>query len=135
MRDIFRPNTTHHAKVARRKENSVGRDRTRDKVMLRTPKGWTPRWRKLMRQEGNEETRNRDFEDQLLLGSKWKFNKTLRRGNGLEIAKEINTSPVLLQRRKHWNLWRGRPLPKQKKETARMGGNGRRSTGLLSKNE
>jgi hypothetical protein len=77
MRDIFRPNTTSRAKVARRKENSVGRD----KVMLRTSKGWTPRWRQLMRQEVNKETRNRDFEDQLLLGSKWEINKTLRKGN------------------------------------------------------
>jgi hypothetical protein len=41
MRDIFRPNTTRRAKVARRKENSVGKDRTRDKVMLRSPKGGT----------------------------------------------------------------------------------------------
>jgi hypothetical protein len=60
-----------------------------------------------MSEEGNKETRNRDFEDQLLLGSKWEINKTLRRGNGQEIAKKINTSPVLLQRSKHWTLWRG----------------------------
>jgi hypothetical protein len=116
MRDIFRPNTTRRAKVARCKENA--------NVMLRTSKGWTgwtPRWRQLMRQEGNKETRKRGFEDQLLLGSKWKFNKTLRRGNGLEIAKEINTSPVLLQRRKHWNLWRGRPPSKTKKGNSPYG--------------
>jgi hypothetical protein len=34
-------NMTRRAKVARRKENSVGKDRTRDKVMLRTSKGTT----------------------------------------------------------------------------------------------
>jgi hypothetical protein len=41
MRDIFRPNTTRHAKVARHKENSIRRNRTRNKVMLGTAKGWT----------------------------------------------------------------------------------------------
>jgi hypothetical protein len=45
MRDIFRQNTTRRASVARRKENSIGR-------------------------EGTKETRNRDFEDQLRLESK-----------------------------------------------------------------
>jgi hypothetical protein len=36
-----RTRTTHRAKVARRKENSFGRDRTRDEVILGTSKGWT----------------------------------------------------------------------------------------------
>jgi hypothetical protein len=47
-----------------------------------------------MRREGNKETRIRDFEDQLLLESKWDMNKTLRRGKEPEIAKKINTSPT-----------------------------------------
>jgi hypothetical protein len=76
-----------------------------------------------MRQEGNKETRNRDFEDQLLLGNKWEINKTLRRGNGREIAKKINTSPTRLHRNKHWILWRGRPPPKRKKGYAQRGRN------------
>jgi hypothetical protein len=41
MRDIFRPNTTRRAKVAQRKENSIGKNCTRHKVMLGTSKGWT----------------------------------------------------------------------------------------------
>jgi hypothetical protein len=77
-----------------------------------------------MRQEGTKETRNRDFEDQLLLESRWECNKPLGRGNGLEIAKKINTSPVLLQRAKHWTLWRGRTLRNGKRGIAYGGGTG-----------
>jgi hypothetical protein len=36
---------------------------------------------------------------------------------------------------KNCTLWRGRPPPKQKKETARTGGTSSRSTSLPSKNE
>jgi hypothetical protein len=75
-----------------------------------------------MSKEGNDETRNRDFEDQLRLGSKWKLNKTLRRGNGLEIVKKINTS-ALLEGSKRWTLWRGRPPKKRKKGNGLYGRN------------
>jgi hypothetical protein len=43
MRDIFRPNTTRRAKVARCKENAIGKVRARDNVVRGTQKGWTPR--------------------------------------------------------------------------------------------
>ena len=59
-----------------------------------------------MRQEGTKETSNRNFKDQLRLGSKWEFNKTLRKVKGLEIAKQIFTSRILLQTSKNWTLWR-----------------------------
>jgi hypothetical protein len=57
--------------VARQMENPIGKVRAKDNVARGTWKGWTPRWRQLIRQEGTKETRNRDFADQLRLGSKW----------------------------------------------------------------
>jgi hypothetical protein len=89
----------------------------------------------LMRQEGNEETRIRDFEDQLRLGSKWKFNKPsgeemdwkLQRKftHLLSYYKEVNAGP-----------YGGvDPLQNEKRETACMGRTGGRSTGLPSENE
>jgi hypothetical protein len=104
-----RTRTTHRAEVARRNKSSVGKNRTR--------------WRQLIRRRGNKETKIRDFEDQLLLGSKWEMNKTLRRGNERETTKKINTSPTRLQRSKHWTLWKGRPPPKRKKGNGPYGRN------------
>jgi hypothetical protein len=102
-------NMTIRAGATRCNKNSVGKNRTR--------------WRQLMHREGKKETRIRDLEDQLLLGSKWEMNKTLRRGNEREIAKKINTSPTRLQRSKHWTLWKGRPPPKRKKGNGPYGRN------------
>jgi hypothetical protein len=88
-----RTRTAHRAGVVRCKENTIGKVRARDNVVRGTWKGWTPRWRQLICQEGTKETSNRYFKDQLRLGSKW-------------------------------TLWRGRPLPNEKRETARIGGTG-----------
>jgi hypothetical protein len=71
-----RTRTTHHAGVARQMENAIGKVRAKDSLVQRTQKGWTPRWRQLIRQEGTKEATNRDFADKLRLGSKW----TLWRG-------------------------------------------------------
>jgi hypothetical protein len=71
MRDIFRPNTTRHAKVAQRKENSIGKDHTRDKVMLGTSKGW-------MLERENRHNHN------LIRGTRIEPNRKM---TGLEIAK------------------------------------------------
>jgi hypothetical protein len=80
---------------------------TRNQSARGTWKGWIPRWRQLMHKEFTKETRNLGFEGQLRLGSKREFNQTLRKANGLEIAKQIARSPVPLQKSKHWTLWRG----------------------------
>jgi hypothetical protein len=73
MRDIFRPNTTRCAKVAWRKENSVGRDHTRDKVMLGTSKEW-------MLERDNGRNRN------ITRGTRI---EPYRKMTGLEIARRI----------------------------------------------
>jgi hypothetical protein len=91
-----------------------------------------------MRQEGNKETKIRDFEDQLLLGSKWEMNKTLRRGNEgksqkkkltqlLPDYKEVNTELDLMEG--------STPSKTKKRKSTRTGGTGGRSTGLPSENE
>jgi hypothetical protein len=55
------------------------------------------------------------------------FTKTAR----LEIAKRIVGFSDSLRPDKDWNLWRGRPPPKRKKNgIAYGGGTGNRSTGL-----
>jgi hypothetical protein len=72
----------------------VGKVHAKDNVVRGAPKGRTPGWRKPIRQEGTKETRNRDFENQLRLGSKREFKKTLRKAKGLEIIKKIAGFPV-----------------------------------------
>jgi hypothetical protein len=62
---------TRHAKGVWCKKTAIGKVRARDNVARGTWKGWTPRWRQPIRQEGTKETRNRDFADQLRLASKW----------------------------------------------------------------
>ena len=76
-----------------------------------------------MRQKGTKQTRNRNFRDQLWLGSKWEFNKTLGKVKGFEIAKLIVTFRILLQRSKNWTMWRDRPPPKRKKGNGPYGRN------------
>jgi hypothetical protein len=71
MRDIFRLNTTRRAKVAPRKENSVRRDCTRNKVMLGPSKGW-------MLERDNGHNRN------VTRGTRF---EPYRKMTGLEIAK------------------------------------------------
>jgi hypothetical protein len=118
-KDICRPNMTCCAKVTQRKrrrfqssQTGTAEESDQKPFYERNPKQMDSQMETADapgRHQGNQESRLRG------LGSKWEFNKTLRRGNGLEIAKKINTSPVLLQRSKHWTLWRGRPPPKRKK--------------------
>ncbi|PNF39175.1 GTP cyclohydrolase 1 [Cryptotermes secundus] len=74
MRDIFRPNTNHCAKVARRKEDAARKDRTRDNTVRGTRKGRTHGRRQLIRQEGASLTRNRDLEEQLQHGTEMTSN-------------------------------------------------------------
>jgi hypothetical protein len=108
MRDIFRLNINRRAKVAQCKENSVGKDQTRDKVMLGTLKGWT-----LERDNG----RNRNV-------TRGTRTEPYRKMAGLEIAKRIVGSSDSIRPDKDWNLWRGRPLPKMEKETTSRGRTG-----------
>jgi hypothetical protein len=65
-----RTRTAHRAGVVGCKENAIGKVRAKDIVVRGTWKGWTPKLRQLIRQECTKETTNRDFADQLRLGSK-----------------------------------------------------------------
>jgi hypothetical protein len=69
------------AKVARQKENFVGRNRNKDNVVLRTSKGWT-----LGRRQRAQQQHNRGI-----------MIETYRKTNGL---KRIAGSPVPLQKSK-----------------------------------
>jgi hypothetical protein len=71
--------------------------------------------RQLTRQEGINGTKNRDFNEQLRVGSERTSNGIYRKTSGLEIAKRIAGSSVRLRRMRNWTLWRGRLPPKQKK--------------------
>jgi hypothetical protein len=142
-RDTVAPNMTRHAKVARRKENTVGRNRIRNNQTRNNVARGTPRGQRLqVKTEGgvgmkNEYTRQRLHPGNVSTASRTLRktqrldvgqqtvetssrlqaikNRTRRIAKGLEIAKQTNTSPVLLRRSKHWTLWRGRPSPKRKK--------------------
>jgi hypothetical protein len=92
-------------KVARHKEHFVGRNRTSD-FILGTSKGWTLGRRREAQQQCNREIRI----------------ETYRMTTGHETMKRITGSPVPSQNSKVWTLWRGRPLPKQKKETENRAG-------------
>jgi hypothetical protein len=114
-----RTTTTRHATVARHKENSVGQKRTKDKVMLRTSKGWA-----LGRDNGRNHyvTRGKRIE-------------TYKKMTGHGTAKRITEPPVPSQNIENWILWRGRPLQNEKRKSTRIGGTGGRNTGLPSYNE
>jgi hypothetical protein len=107
MRDTFRPNTTRRTKVARQQETSVGKNRTKNKVMLRTSKGWTL---------GRGNGRNRNVTSGIRIEA---YEKT----TGLEIEKRIVGPHISLRHDKDWTLWRGRPPPKRKKGNAQYGRN------------
>jgi hypothetical protein len=115
-----RTRTTHRAKVARHKKNSVGRDRTRDKVLLRTSKGWTL---------GRDNGRNHNVTRGTRIEAYGKM-------TGHETAKRIIEPPIPSQNIENWTPWRGRPPPKRKKGNAQYGRNRqRRNTGFPSYNE
>jgi hypothetical protein len=99
-RDICRPNIAHRAKVARRKENSVGKNCTRDEVMLRILKGWMLR-------------RDTGINRNVTRGTRIKPYRKMTRH---ETVKRITESPVPSQNIKNWTLWRGRPPETKKME-------------------
>jgi hypothetical protein len=110
-RDIFRERqavarrrTAGSAKVARRKENNVGRNCTREKLVLKTSKGWTLGKRQRVQQQCNRGTRI----------------ETYRKTTGRETVKRITESPVPSQNIKNWTLSRGRNPPKRKRKMKRL---------------
>jgi hypothetical protein len=67
-----------------------------------------------MRQEGANGTRNRDFEEQLRLGSERTSNGRYRRAIRLETVKRAVGISSGLRKIRNWTLWRGRTPPKRK---------------------
>jgi hypothetical protein len=68
-----------------------------------------------MRQEGTNVTRNRDFEEQLRLGSERTTSRRYRKTIGLEIVKRAVGLFSGLRKIRNLTLWRGRPSPRWKK--------------------
>jgi hypothetical protein len=102
--------------VAWRKGNVIGENRTREKVVQGTLKGWTLGRRQRGQHECNKWLRKWDLKE-VWLESTGNFIETFRKTNGLEITKRIARSTVGMQKIKEWTLWRSRPPPKQKKRS------------------
>jgi hypothetical protein len=118
--------TTRRAKVARRKENLIGKNWTRDNMVRRTSK-----WRTFGRKRQSTQKDKNGLGSRRLthwLRNRKEFNKSLMKTyekmTGVEIAKRIAGSPVTLQKNKDWTLWRGRPPPERKKGAGSRGGAG-----------
>jgi hypothetical protein len=99
--------TTRRAKVTRRKgrsyegpsvEQGRRKNKTRNKTARGTRIGRMLRRRQLMRQEGINGKRTRDFMEQLRLGNGRTIRGIYRKSTGLEIAKRIARCTVWLQR-------------------------------------
>jgi hypothetical protein len=145
-RGTLAPNMTRHAKVARRRGHIIGNNQTRTNVARGAPRGQ----RFKVKTEGGIGVKNEYARQRLHPGNMRTPSRTLRKTQGLdvgqqavetssrlqaiknstlrsikglEITKQTNTSPVLLQRSKHWTLWRGQPPPKRKKGNGLYGRN------------
>jgi hypothetical protein len=68
-----------------------------------------------MRQEGTNGTRNQNFEEQLRHGSERTTSGSYEKTLGLEIVKRAVGLSSGLRKIRYWTSWRGRPLPKRKK--------------------
>jgi hypothetical protein len=88
-----------------------GRRKIRPGINLQEEQGLTLGRRQLMPQEGNNGTRNRDFEEQLRLGSE----RTTSEAFGLEFVKQATRMSSGLRKMRNWILWRGRLSLKRKK--------------------
>jgi hypothetical protein len=71
--------------------------------------------RQLMRLEGTNEIRNRDFKEQLPLGNERTTSGIYRKNIGLEIVKRAVRISSGIRKVTDWTLWRGRPPPKRKR--------------------
>jgi hypothetical protein len=115
---------TRCAKVARHKGHShegppVQQERrktqTRIKFARASRKGRTLGMRQLMRLEGTNGTRNRNFKEQLRLGIERTTSGIYRKTIGLEIVKRSVKISSGMRKVTDWTLWKGRPPPKRKR--------------------
>jgi hypothetical protein len=71
--------------------------------------------RQLMRLEGTNGTRNRDFKEQLGLGNERTSSEKYRKTIGLEIVNRAVRISSGMRKVTDWTLWRSRPPPKREK--------------------
>jgi hypothetical protein len=71
--------------------------------------------RQLMRLEGTNGTRNRDFKEQLRLENERTTSGIYRKTIGLEIVKQAVRISSGMRKVTDWTLWRGRPPRKRKR--------------------
>jgi hypothetical protein len=116
---------TRCAKVARRKgrthegplvEQGRRKNKTWNKFEIGTRTGWSLGRRQLTLQKGTNGTGNRHFKEQLRLGNERSTSGIYKKTIGLEIVKRAEGISSRLRRIKDWTWWKGRPLPKWKKE-------------------
>jgi hypothetical protein len=112
MRDIFRPKTTRHAKVALRK-GIARKNWVMDSVLRGTVTGQTSGRRRQPQQKCNEGMRNQDAGELLRLRKK----RAIRMFGGLRRNSTLlRYQPPPEQQTMDWTLWRCRPPPKRKKK-------------------
>jgi hypothetical protein len=85
-------------------EHGRRKNQTRNKFARGTRNGWTPGRRQLMRQEGTGGTRNRDFKEQLRLGSERTTSGIYRKTIGLEILTRAVGISSGLRKMMDWTL-------------------------------
>jgi hypothetical protein len=111
---VARRRMTRRAITAQRKGHGR-RGPGEDNIASGVPKERKLERRKRTLQESSNGIRDRDLKEQLRLGSKRTFNKTVRKTFGLEVTKPAVQFPIGLQKMSDWTLWRGRPPQKRKK--------------------
>jgi hypothetical protein len=112
MRDIFRPNKTHHAKVALRK-GIARKNWVMDSVLRGTVTGQMSGRRRQLQQKCNKGMKNQDAGDLLHLRKKraTRMFGMLRRNSTM-----LRYQHPPEQQTMDWTLWRCQPPPKQKKK-------------------
>jgi hypothetical protein len=134
-RDTLAPNMTRRAKVARRKENTVGRNRIRNNQTRNNVARGAPRGRRLQGgPEGRIGVKDEQTRRRLHPRNERTASNTLRKTLRLNIRQQT-VKITSRSQPKNWTLWRGRPLQNEKRETARMGGTGGRNTGIPRESE
>jgi hypothetical protein len=71
--------------------------------------------RQLMRLEGTNKTRNRDFKEQLRLRNERTTSGIYRKTIGLEILKRAVSISSGMRKVTYWTLWRGLSPPKRRR--------------------
>jgi hypothetical protein len=122
-RNTLVPNMTCLAKVVRRKENTVGRNRIRNNQTRNNVARGAPRGRRLqVGPEGSIGVKDKQTRRRLHSRNDRTASKTLKKTLRLSIRQQTVKISSRSQT-KNWTLWRGRPSPKWKKGNGQYGRN------------